>query len=39
MTFDEIQGVVKAFGQAAKQAQTADFDMVEVHACHGYLIS
>ena len=39
MTFDEIQGVVKAFGHAAKMAQTADFDMVEVHACHGYLIS
>ena len=39
MTIDEIQGVVKSFGQAAKRAQTAGFDMVEVHACHGYLIS
>ncbi|OFV80001.1 MAG: NADH oxidase [Acidobacteria bacterium RBG_16_64_8] len=39
LTFDEIQEIVKAFGQAARRAQTADFDMVEIHACHGYLIS
>ncbi len=39
MTIDEIKGVVKAFGQAAKRAQTAGFDLVEIHACHGYLIS
>ncbi|MEW6666166.1 MAG: DUF561 domain-containing protein [Thermodesulfobacteriota bacterium] len=39
LTFDEIQGIVKSFGTAAKRAQTADFDMVEFHACHGYLIS
>jgi 2,4-dienoyl-CoA reductase-like NADH-dependent reductase (Old Yellow Enzyme family)/thioredoxin reductase len=39
LTFDEILQVVKSFGQAAKKAQIADFDMVEVHACHGYLIS
>ena len=39
MTIDEIVGVRKAFGQAAKRAQTAGFDMVEIHACHGYLIS
>jgi 2,4-dienoyl-CoA reductase-like NADH-dependent reductase (Old Yellow Enzyme family)/thioredoxin reductase len=39
LTFDEILQIVKSFGQAAKKAQTADFDMVEIHACHGYLIS
>ena len=39
MTIDEIQEVVKAFGAAAKRAQMAGFDMVEIHACHGYLIS
>ena len=39
LTFDEILQIVKDFGQAAKRAQTADFDMVEIHACHGYLIS
>jgi 2,4-dienoyl-CoA reductase-like NADH-dependent reductase (Old Yellow Enzyme family)/thioredoxin reductase len=39
LTFDEILQIVKSFGQAAKKAQIADFDMVEIHACHGYLIS
>ena len=39
LTFAEIVEIVKAFGQAAKRAQTADFDVVELHACHGYLIS
>ena len=39
MTLDEIREVVKAFGRAAKRAQMAGFDMVEIHACHGYLIS
>ena len=39
LTFDEIQQIVKSFGIAAKRAQIADFDMVEIHACHGYLIS
>jgi 2,4-dienoyl-CoA reductase-like NADH-dependent reductase (Old Yellow Enzyme family)/thioredoxin reductase len=39
LTFEEILQIVKAFGQAAKRAQVADFDMIEIHACHGYLIS
>jgi 2,4-dienoyl-CoA reductase-like NADH-dependent reductase (Old Yellow Enzyme family)/thioredoxin reductase len=39
LTFEDILQIVKSFGQAAKKAQTADFDMVEIHACHGYLIS
>ncbi len=39
ITFEEILEVVKAFGQAAKRAEMAEFDMVEIHACHGYLIS
>jgi len=39
LTFEEILGVVKAFGDAAKRTQDAGFDMVEFHACHGYLIS
>ncbi len=39
LTFDEILQIVKSFGQAAKMAQIADFDMVEIHACHGYLVS
>lgn len=39
LTFEEILQIVKSFGQAATRAQVADFDMVEIHACHGYLIS
>jgi 2,4-dienoyl-CoA reductase-like NADH-dependent reductase (Old Yellow Enzyme family)/thioredoxin reductase len=39
LTFEETLQIVRDFGQAAKRAQTADFDMVELHACHGYLIS
>lgn len=39
LTVEEIREIVKAFGRAARRAQTAGFDMVEIHACHGYLIS
>ncbi|WP_346764593.1 FAD-dependent oxidoreductase [Rhodococcus sp. HNM0569] len=39
MTIDEIDGVVKAFGEAAARAHAARFDIVEVHAGHGYLIT
>jgi 2,4-dienoyl-CoA reductase-like NADH-dependent reductase (Old Yellow Enzyme family)/thioredoxin reductase len=39
LSFEEILGVVKAFGDAAKRTQMAGFDLVEFHACHGYLIS
>ncbi len=39
LTFEEIQQIIQSFGVAAKRAQIADFDMLEIHACHGYLIS
>jgi 2,4-dienoyl-CoA reductase-like NADH-dependent reductase (Old Yellow Enzyme family)/thioredoxin reductase len=39
LTFEEILEVVRAFGDAAQRTQMAGFDMVEFHACHGYLIS
>jgi N-ethylmaleimide reductase len=35
---DEIQGLIKAFAQAARNAIQAGFDGVEVHAANGYLI-
>ncbi len=39
MNADDIQGVVKAYGTAAKRAQTAGFDGVQIHSAHGYLLS
>lgn len=36
---EEILRIVRKFGEAAKRAQTAGFDAVEVHAGHSYLIS
>ena len=39
MNADDIQGVVKAYGAAARRAQTAGFDGVQIHSAHGYLLS
>ncbi len=36
---DEIEAIVKKYGEAAKRAMTAGFDAVEVHCGHSYLIS
>ena len=36
---EEILHIVKKYGEAAKRAQTAGFDAVEIHAGHSYLIS
>ena len=36
---DEIYRIVKKYGEAAKRAQIAGFDAVEIHAGHSYLIS
>lgn len=36
---EEIMRIVKKFGEAAKRAQIAGFDTVEIHAGHSYLLS
>lgn len=35
---EDIQGVVDAFREGARRALDAGFDLLEVHAAHGYLI-
>ncbi|MGW9133932.1 oxidoreductase [Streptomyces sp. NPDC055681] len=39
LTEEEIQGVVASFADAAERAWLARFDLVEVHAGHGYLLT
>lgn len=38
LTIAEIQEIIAAFGDGAKRAQAAGFDMVELHGAHGYLL-
>ena len=38
LSIDEIKALVKSFGEAAERAVAAGFDLVEIHAAHGYLI-
>ncbi|WP_042145817.1 NADPH dehydrogenase NamA [Paucisalibacillus sp. EB02] len=39
LTTSGIKRIVEAFGNGARRAKKAGFDMVEVHAAHGYLIN
>lgn len=39
LTLEEIKGVVESFALAAERAYLARFDLVEVHAGHGYMIT
>jgi 2,4-dienoyl-CoA reductase-like NADH-dependent reductase (Old Yellow Enzyme family) len=39
MTIEDIQNIVNSYGAAAKRAQNAGFDGVQIHAAHGYLLS
>ena len=36
---EELESIAKDYGKAAKRAQIAGFDVVEIHAGHSYLIS
>jgi 2,4-dienoyl-CoA reductase-like NADH-dependent reductase (Old Yellow Enzyme family) len=38
MTREDIQRLVKAYGEAAARADRYGFDVVELHSCHGYLL-
>jgi len=35
----EIEEIVESFGQAAKRAKASEFDGVEIHGAHGYLLN
>jgi 2,4-dienoyl-CoA reductase-like NADH-dependent reductase (Old Yellow Enzyme family) len=37
MTVDDIERVVEAFAAAARRADAAGFDVIEIHGAHGYL--
>jgi len=39
MIEEDIHGMIKAFGQAAKRAVVAGADGVQIHAAHGYLVN
>ena len=34
----EIRGITEAFGQAARRARQAGFEVIEIHSAHGYLL-
>jgi 2,4-dienoyl-CoA reductase-like NADH-dependent reductase (Old Yellow Enzyme family) len=38
LTPEGIAGIVRAFGEAARRSLEAGFELVEIHAAHGYLI-
>ena len=39
MTLDEIHETIDAFAEAARRAKQANFDAVQIHGAHGYLLS
>jgi len=39
LTGAEIEDIIEKFGQAARRAEEAGFDAVEIHGSHGYLVA
>jgi NADPH2 dehydrogenase len=39
MTLEDIKEVISSFKEAARRANEAGFDLLEIHGAHGYLIS
>jgi 2,4-dienoyl-CoA reductase-like NADH-dependent reductase (Old Yellow Enzyme family)/NADPH-dependent glutamate synthase beta subunit-like oxidoreductase len=39
LTIDGIQNLVFKFGEAARRALEAGFDLIEIHGAHGYLLN
>ena len=39
LTTAELHDIVRKFGEAARRADEAGFDMIEIHGAHGYLIA
>jgi len=39
LSLDEIEELIEKFAEAARRAKDAGFDLVELHAAHGYLLS
>lgn len=39
MSADDIRTTIEAFKNGARRAKEADFDIIEIHAAHGYLIN
>jgi 2,4-dienoyl-CoA reductase-like NADH-dependent reductase (Old Yellow Enzyme family) len=35
----EIEAIVKKFGEAARRADAAGYDVIEIHGAHGYLLA
>jgi 2,4-dienoyl-CoA reductase-like NADH-dependent reductase (Old Yellow Enzyme family) len=35
----ELDGLVKKFGEAARRADAAGYDVIEIHGAHGYLLA